>query len=455
MLATDLANQSDTGAATMKFTSRIWVVLSVCLAVLIWAAPARADLAEYVKKADDSFAWKLKEKNDNNGNRIYGLELISQKWHDIIWDHRLYVYLHKDAKPGKTMVLMNTGALKPLESHFVGIEMSRQCQTPVAILYDIPKQPLFGDKKEDALIAETFVRFLETRDDSWPLLFPMVKSVVKAMDALQAFTKEEWKEPVQDFVVTGASKRGWTTWLTAATGDPRVKAIAPMVIDVLDMVNQMKHQNADFGRPSDQVHDYVERGLVPLPNTEDAQRLWRMVDPYSYRDKLTLPKLMILGNNDPYWATDALNLYWDGLRGPRYVTYVPNAGHDLQQDKNPDRARAIGALAGFTRHIAADKPMPKLDWKHDDAGGKLRLVVDASPAPVSARLWVATAPTRDFRESRWEEHKARTREARVVGEVDPPKEGCLAFYGDLEYEIGGLKYHLCTQIRIAGEPVKK
>ena len=307
-------------------------------AVLFATAPARADLNEYVKKADDTFSWKLKEKADINGNIVYDIELVSQKWHDIVWDHRLNVYLHSDVKPGKTMLLMITGGPKP-KAHIVGIELSKQCHAPVAVLYDIPKQPLFDGKTEDVLIAETFVRYLKTKDDTWPLLFPMVKSVVKAMDALQEFSKKEWKAPVKDFIITGGSKRGWTTWLTAATGDPRVKAIAPMVIDTLNMLEQMKHQKESFGGPSEMIRPYVERGLVPLPDTDEARKLWRMIDPYSYRDKLTMPKMLVMGNNDPYWSTDALNLYWDDLKGPKWVVYVPNAGHDLYQNGKRDRAR--------------------------------------------------------------------------------------------------------------------
>jgi PhoPQ-activated pathogenicity-related protein len=279
------------------------------------------------------------------------------------------------------------------------------------------------------------------------------------MDAIQEFSKKEWNQPVEKFIISGASKRGWTSWLTGATGDPRVTAIAPFVIDVLNMKKQGDHQLYSFGKYSDMIHDYTERGLLPMPDTKEAMRLWSMVDPWMYRDKLELPKLIVNGNNDPYWTTDALNLYWDDLKGDKWVLYVPNAGHDLRQKDKISPLDQVGqaanGLAAFVRHYTVNNPMPKLTWKHDDADGKLRIRVESSEPVKGARLWVAQAPTRDFREAKWVEKPAQVNGSQVVGLVDPPKEGCLAFYCELDYEIDGLPYHLSTQIRIAGSPIKK
>ena len=60
----------------------------------------------------------------------------------------------------------------------------------------------------------------------------MTKAVVRAMDTVEAFMMSEagGKLKVNEFVVAGGSKRGWTTWMTAAV-DKRVIAIAPLVID--------------------------------------------------------------------------------------------------------------------------------------------------------------------------------------------------------------------------------
>jgi PhoPQ-activated pathogenicity-related protein len=207
--------------------------LGIALA-LTSISPARADLFDYVKKADDSFAWKLKDKLELPDGTVYNLHLVSQTWQGIRWEHDMQVFLPKGVKPGSRMLLWNQGGKAGPLSTIFGMQLATKAQAPVALLFGIPNQPLLDGKREDALIAETFVRYLDTKDPSWPLLFPMVKSLVKAMDALQAFAQQEWGVRIEGFIVSGASKRGWTTWLTAAA-DARVKAIAPLVIDTLNM----------------------------------------------------------------------------------------------------------------------------------------------------------------------------------------------------------------------------
>ena len=72
-------------------------------------------------------------------------------------------------------------------------------------------------------------------NEMWPARLPMTKSAVRALDTVTEFMKSEagGKINVETFMVAGGSKRGWTTWTTAAV-DKRVVAIAPMVIDLLN-----------------------------------------------------------------------------------------------------------------------------------------------------------------------------------------------------------------------------
>ncbi len=413
-------------------------------------------LSNYVGRPEPKFRWELRDKKSVAGTTIYTLNVVSQEWQSIVWEHDLQVFQPDAVAPAATMLLWNQGGKAGDRTIALGLDLARRVNAPVAVLGGIPNQPLLGGKTEDALIAETYVRYLETKDETWPLLFPMVKSLVKAMDALQEFSKDQWKHRLSGFVVSGGSKRGWTTWLTAAA-DPRVKGIVPMVIDTLNMREQGPYQLKSFGRYSDQIHDYTERGLVPMPDTPEARKLWAMVDPWVYRDRLTLPKLLVNGNNDQYWTSDALNLYWDDLKGDKWVLYVPNAGHGLEQQfadgRPPNRERALNGLAAFTRHIIKDNPVPKLSWKHDDANGKARLTVEARPQPRAARLWVARAATRDFRLAQFQEQPLKVSSGTIVGEVPFPAEGHLSFFAELDYEIDGLKHQLSTQLRIV-EPAK-
>jgi PhoPQ-activated pathogenicity-related protein len=407
------------------------------------------ELTDYVNAPDKSFTWKLEGTAKSDAGTVYTIDLVSQTWHDIKWDHKLQIVVPKGAKPQATMLLWNQGGAPNATSGLLAMQLAQRVKAPVAFLYGIPKQPLFDGKREDALIAETFVRYLETKDGSWPLLFPMVKSLVRAMDAIQAFAKQEWQFEVKDFVVTGASKRGWTTWLTAATGDKRVKAIAPVVIDTLNMPLQMKNQVNAFGKPSEMIRDYTNRKLVPIPDTTEAQKLWRMIDPWVYREKITVPKMIINGANDPYWPLDALNSYWEDLKGDKWILYVPNAGHDLRERDPNGRPellpqRAVNTLAAFAQCMIFDKPMPGLKWVCDEKEGICKLEVNSGAKAISTRVWKAEAPTRDFRQARWTEDK----DAKFPATVTAPDKGFRAFFAETEYELDDLKFTLSTQIRI-------
>jgi PhoPQ-activated pathogenicity-related protein len=318
---------------------------------------------------------------------------------------------------------------------------------PVAILFNIPNQPLFDGKTEDELIAHTFEEYLKSGDDTWPLLFPMTKSAVKAMDALQALSEQEWKSRIDGFVVTGASKRGWTTWLTAAV-DPRVRGIAPMVFDNLNFDAQMPRQLALWGKYSEQIEEYSRRGLQAQMSSERGKLLTRMVDPWFYRERLTIPKLLINGSNDRYWATDATNLYWNDLKGENRLRVMPNAGHGLEGD----RLGMFGTIAAFCRGVAEGNKLPAVvnPAELKDGQQRVRVTVDA---PVKAvRLWVAQSATRDFREAKWEARPMRQEGEAYLAELPVPATGGIAWFAEAEIagELGS--YALSTPPHVAAAP---
>jgi PhoPQ-activated pathogenicity-related protein len=320
--------------------------------------------------------------------------------------------------------------------------LAEQTRSPVAVISQVPFQPMFDGKVEDAIISLTFENFLKTGDPEWPLLLPMVKSAVRAMDTAQAYCRDEWSIPIDAFTVTGGSKRGWTTWLTGAV-DPRATAIAPMVIDVLNMNQQMKHQVDSWGKYSEQIEDYTERGLQQNMETDKGKSLLEIVDPYSYRHVLNQPKLIMIGTNDRYWPLDALNLYWNELSGQNYILYVPNNGHGLR-----DFPRIIGGLKAIHEQASGKKSLPKLTWHFQPNGKSLQLKVKSDISPTKVQIWLASSDTRDFRESMWKAEPAEANGDSYDYELAAPAAGYAAMFAEAVYPNEGMAYYLSTNVRI-------
>lgn len=409
-----------------------------------------ADLPSYVESPDPSYSWELTRSDETALGKVHHLKLTSQTWREIPWTHQLRIYEPDRVDHEDIMVLFITGGSsrsqhKPTDD-LQAFALASAAGCRVAVLPQVPNQPLLGDRVEDDLIAETFVNFLKSGEQDWPLLQPMVKSAVKAMDAAQEFSAEK-ERPVSRFVVTGASKRGWTTWLTGAVDD-RVVGIAPMVIPTLNMRENTKNQLDIWGAYSVQIDDYTRRGLTESFETEDGEALWKLVDPYFYLDRITVPIVQINGTNDQYWTHDSMRFYWDDIQGPKYVVNLPNAGHSLDQHRD----YAINGVGALVRSIATETDGPEFRWKtvESDDSTQFIVTVDSGPRPKSVSVWTARSDDRDFRDDEWTRQSVAPEQ--LDGQstwtymVDRPEAGSKAAFFDLTFEVDGLSYHVSTPI---------
>jgi len=413
--------------------------MTLWLAILMTIG-AYADLPGYVK-AESVYEWSKTVEGKVLNSQFVEITMVSQKWREFTWRHRLRLVKPPELRHPETAILYITGSGDGRSELQLIARAAERVGAIAAVLHDVPNQPLIRpDLVEDNLIAHTFVQYADTGDETWPLLFPMVKSAVRAMDTIQAFAQKEWGMRIKDFVVTGASKRGWTTWLTAAV-DQRVRAIAPMVFDNLNFFAQMPHQLTTWGKYSEQISEYSERNLMVMMNTERGRKLVSMVDPYFYRERYTMPILIINGANDPYWVLDAAQFYFNDLPSRRkYALYVPNGGHGLG-----DYERVLNSMAAFYRMVVGEVEFPRrIEGKATRQNNRVRYAVRTDRTPERVQVWVARSNTLDFRPSRWEPVDANREGGEWVATIELPQDANLALFAELTYRTGDSSFTLCT-----------
>ncbi len=256
-------------------------------------------------------------------------------------------------------------------------------------------------RSEDEIIAYTLNQWLEgigqPNNDTWPLLLPMVKLAVRAMDTIQSFVPTVTDgHAIDDFVVSGYSKRGWTTWLTAAADD-RVRAIVPGVFDNLNQGPQMVHHVEAYGHFSEEVEDYTNLQIFERMKTPEAQLLSRIVDPYRYLRNGrfdNMPKLLLNSAGDEFFVTDSSQFYFDDLPGEdNYMRYIPPrttdpSGHGLNDS-------AIYSTVSFMDAVLNNRHLPDFSWQVKTDG---TIEVHTVDAPSQVVVWQASAAdSRDYR----------------------------------------------------------
>lgn len=364
------------------------------------------------------------------------LELASQVWQGKEWHH-----LVTEATPAKLRhrgfaVLAVTGGVRNQKDMDWAKRIAAKAGIPVFSVFDVPNQPIW-DLWEDGLVAHSFDQCLKTNDESWPLLFPMANSAIRAMDAIQRDSAKR-SNPIRKFVITGESKRGWTTWLLGTVQDKRIVGIAPFIYDNLNIPAQLEHQQELWGRYSPMYQAYQEQGLLDILETMPGKRLIAMVDPYSRIGRLKVPVLNVIGSNDPFWSVDATGLYWGKIRTPKSLVVMPNKGHDFPGDVNSENA-----LAAFARSCAGEFRFPDTS---QILLGPLSVIKLRPPSRQHAtmRAWSALAQGNGFSLAKWQPSKDP---AKI--ELPNPESGASAAVSvEARYRISDLEFSLFTPPKI-------
>ncbi len=402
-----MARRPEAGDILVRMLSpriRLLGVLAACTLTLA-AASKETALDRYVHAPDPSYKWELVNTIPGEGYKTYVLDLTSQTWKPpiepdrTVWKHWVTIVVPNSVRYTTGFLYITGGNNKstaPTKPDQMLVDIATATNSVVSQLNMVPNQPLtFPDGPiknmvEDQFIAYTWDKFLRTGNELWPARLPMTKSAVKAMDAITEFMKSDagGKQTVSTYMVAGGSKRGWTTWTTAAV-DKRVVAIAPMVIDLLNNEKSFEHHYMAYGFYSEAVGDYDRLGIMKWNGTPQMKALMKIEEPYEYRDRLTMPKYIINAAGDQYFLPDSSRYYFDDLKGEKYLRYVQNTDHSL---KNSD---ARDGLIAFYDAFLKKQPRPKFFWKFEDDGS---IKVTTVTKPTEVKLWQANNPDkRDFR----------------------------------------------------------
>jgi PhoPQ-activated pathogenicity-related protein len=418
-------------------------------------------LDRYVSALDTNYAFHLVRTLPEKDQTTYILEMTSQAWlttNEVdrpLWKHWMILVRPDKVATPKSLLYISGGAndgKEPKGADASMVQIALATKSIVTELKMVPNQPLVfsGEtqgRSEDELIAYTWDRFLRTGDEKWPARLPMTKAAVRAMDTVIAFcaSPEGGRTTVDGFVVAGGSKRGWTTWTTAAV-DMRVVAIVPIVIDVLNIEPSMLHHYAAYGFWAPSIGDYTALHIMDWTGSPQYRALMRIEEPYQYLKRLTMPKFLINASGDQFFLPDSSQFYFDDLPGVKYVRYVPNADHSL---KGSDARESL--LACYNA-VLYQQPLPQLSWKLE-AEGSIRAETRDKPSEV--KLWQATNPdARDFRLEtlgpKWESAPLSDQGGGVyLGKVPAPAKGWTAFFIELTFPSGcQVPFKFTTQVRV-------
>jgi len=262
------------------------------------------------------------------------------------------------------------------------------------------------------------------------------------MDTVQNFMKPKGVK-IDNFIVAGASKRGWTTWMVGAV-DSRIVGLIPVVMDELNFVENIHHHFWSYGGWSFALEDYYVLNFTKHLDDPNLVKLMAIEDPFSYCDRYSkFPKMIINAAGDEFFLNDDTRWWWDKMPEPKHFMMIPNAEHSLVTGI----VEAIEGVQAFGNGILQKQQQPSFTWTIDANNGDITVTIKDTTTLISVHVWyapsanntgrrdwrlVAGYPKPDLQLVLWTAKELKpVSTGTYVAHMDKPATGWMAFFVDV------------------------
>jgi PhoPQ-activated pathogenicity-related protein/PKD repeat protein len=433
------------------------------------STPAANFLEEYVHHTgldDFDYAFDLSAETRTSSSVGHFLDMSSGAWHDGSaltyleegqWQHNLII--DEPAVPTSTtaFLFITSGMVEDAEDAFI-IALGQNTQTVTVVMDNMASYDgLSIVDAEDELIAASFQQYLisegiGTADSTWPVLLPMARGIVRAMDTVQEYlTANSNRHVVVDnFVLYGQGNQAWAAWLAAAA-DTRVKGVISLDFEGFNLTKQFGAHYDAYGTYDIALKPFTDLIIFSGYSSGSLRSLYDLIDPLSYKENLDMPKYVARGTGTPIWLPDAHRYYWSELSGEKYLNYSANVGLVIEEgdgeEEGEDPQNLAQSVVSFYRTIVTDqidRPAFSYEFEADN-----RVVVQTEMEPTYVRLWQADNELlRDFRQAGenvdssipvntdapgWRFVELVSDSNRFVAEVQVPETGWRGFFVEVSF----------------------
>ena len=196
-------------------------------------------------------------------------------------------------------------------------------------------------------------------------------------------------------------------------------------MDLLNARNNLHHHYQAYGGWSFAFNDYYEMNLTREIDSNEFATLLNIVDPYEFREKLLMPKLVCTGAMDEFFVLDDSYYWWHQMPYAdemNRLIIVPNAEHsqitgflellpafttwarallqaNSKMEKLKQPLKSIEDRNMRSIQLMELAKIPKISWTVDEVNGDI--IVQSDTKPKAVHVWHANScglsARRDFR----------------------------------------------------------